>query len=127
MYNISPITMGEIATGSLKSSMSSIWDIMIKYVVPLGMAVVGYSIFGMINIGYVIDNQMTTTAMTSKFWKDGWGRLLGAAIYLGIGIALVMADGAGVGGMIKSAVGGLLCGAGLGMLQEGMATTGVMT
>lgn len=118
--------MGEIATGSIRSAMSSTWDVLGKYVVPLGMAVVGFSIFSTINIGAVIDTNVGGSAMVAKYWKPGWGALIAAALFLSIGISLVASDGAGMPGMIKGAIGGLLCGAGLGELGSGMTAVGVV-
>ena len=117
--------MAVVETGGIKGALSGIWGIVTKYVVPLGMTFVGYGVGGAINVGYIIDQQVGGQEMIAKFWKDGYGRLIGAAIFLSVGVSLIMADGAGFGGVIKGAIGGILTGAGLFQLQEGAQTLGV--
>ncbi|MBV6343404.1 hypothetical protein [Candidatus Magnetobacterium casense] len=119
------MSVSQVASGGVKGAMSGIFGILVKYVVPLGMTFVGYSMGGAINVGYLIDENVGKNEMIAAYWKEGYGRLLGAAIFLSIGVTLIMADGSGFGGVIKGAIGGILTGAGLFQLQEGASSLGV--
>lgn len=117
--------MSPIPATGIKGALSGIWGIMVKYVVPLGMTMVGFGMGPIMNVGYIIDEQLLAQELTKKYWKDGYGSLIGAAIFLSIGVSLILADGAGFGGVIKGAIGGILTGAGLFQLQEGATSFGV--
>ena len=119
------MSVSTVATSGVKGALSGIWGIVTKYVLPLGFTMIGFGMGSVTNVGCIIDQQVGGNAMVSKFWKEGYGRLIGAALFLSIGVSLIIADGAGLGGAIKGAIGGILVGSGLFQLQEGAGLMGV--
>jgi len=102
-------------------------DIVAKYVLPIGGFLMGLSTVYAenMNVGYLIDNALLGNEMVAKFWRDGYGRLIGGSGFAAIGLTLVSKAGEGIKGAIMAVIGGILAGVGVAQLYEGAQLLGV--
>jgi len=121
------MSVSAVATGNVRSAWSGIMDIVIKYVMPLGGFLMGLSTVYAenMNVGYLIDKALLGNEMVAKFWKEGYGRLIGGSGFTSVGLLLITKADGGFKGAIMALIGGILAGVGVAQLYEGMQKLGV--